>query len=455
MPIATRLYLEDSGLLEFRARVTDIREYARKDGVQVWQIALDRTAFYPMGGGQPSDRGTLRARARSGAELALTVEDVSEDDAGEVWHTTSKPVLTGTEVEGSVDWPRRLDHMQQHSGQHLLSAVLWEGWGLQTVSFHLGEQDATIDVASETPEALAGELAAVEERVNRLIASDLPVSNRVVSQGEAQHLLESGAVRKLPPREGEIRLIEMAGVDLNACGGTHVRALGEIGGLLLRGVERVKKAVRLHFVCGLRAVRAARADQQELEAAAGALSVGSLGVKEAVRRLQAENKALSKERQRLREDVTTRHAVQLAVEERIEDGLRLVCRSFADRDAEYVKLLAMRLMQAVPHTVAVLVSTAEEPATLVVASNLVSGAVAGRAGLGAGADAAASGRRAGSARVPEQEEALAWHCGELLRAVLTPLGLRGGGTAELAQTQVSGEMVADVAEALRMRLVGG
>ncbi len=421
MPVAERLYLDDPKLFEFRATVTDIREFARKDGVQIWQIALDRTAFYPASGGQPEDRGGLTAQARSGAELTVAVDDVVEDEAGEIWHATTKPLLTGTEVRGAVDADRRLDHMQQHSGQHLLSAVLAEEFGLRTVSFHLGEEDTTIDLAGEAEEKVEDRLEEVEWRVNRQIASNLPVSVREVSSEEAQALLASGVVRKLPPRAGPIRLVEIPGLDLNACGGTHVGSLGEIGAVLLRETERVKQGRRLHFVCGMRAVRAARGDWTELSGAAAVLSTGLAGVAPAVQRLQAELRALGKERLRLREEIATSHAVQLAVEERIVDGLRLVYRTFADRDPEYIKLLATKLLAAVPHTAAVLVSTAGEPASLVIASNL-------ELGLG---------------------------CDGLLKDVLGPLGLRGGGTAELAQAQVPAGRLGEVTEALKRRLGKG
>ena len=416
-----RLYLQDSRLLQFRATVTDIREYARKDGVQVWQIALDRTAFYPTGGGQPHDLGVLRATARSGAELAVAVEDVTEGDSGEIWHSTTKPLLTGTEVEGAVNAGRRLDHVQQHSGQHLLSAVLADDLGLPTVSFHIGSEDSTIDLPLDDKAAYAPlleQLPEIEQRVNRHIASNLRVTQRSVTNEEAQRLLSEGALRKLPAREGEIRLVEMPGLDLNGCGGTHVEALGEIGAVMLRGTERVKKALRLHFVCGVRAVKAARADWTELGATASLLSVASSGVSSAVHRLQAEARALAKERLRLREEIAASHAVQLAVEERIQDGLRLVCRTFVARDAEYIQLLADKLLEAVPHTAAVLVSTAAEPATLVVASNM------------------------------DRTEG----CDTVLREVLAQWQLRGGGTSSLARAQVPAEVLVAAMEALMARL---
>ena len=351
-----------------------------------------------------------------------------EDEAGEIWHTTSKPLLSGTVVKGRVEAARRLDHMQQHSGQHLLSAVLASDFDLPTLSFHLGEQDATIDLAmpeGATEEKLREITAAAEQKVNEHIASNLPVSTRVIENAEAQSLLQAGALGKLPPREGPIRLVEMPGVDLNACGGTHVQALGEIGVVLLRETERVKKNLRLHFVCGLRAARVAAQDRLELAATAALLSVASSGVAAAVTRLQSEVKTLGKERQRLREEIAIRHAVQLAVEERIEGGLRLVCRTFHDRDADYIKLLAAKLLQAVPHTAAVLISTAEEPATVVVASNMVDGSE------------------------------LAKNCSNLLQGTLAPLKLRGGGSPELAQAQVPQALLKQVQTELISELTRG
>ncbi len=412
------MYLQDSKLLNFEATVSDIREYARTDGQQVWHVALDRSAFYPEGGGQPWDRGVLRARARSGAELEISVESVIEDEAGEVWHAVRKPLLAGTVVSGFVDEDRRLDHRQQHSGQHLLSAVLADQYGARTVGFHLGDEDVTVDLAVSDRDLLLASLPEVEGRVNRLIAANLPVTARTVSQEEAQALLAAGSVRKLPPRSGEIRLVEMPGVDLNACGGTHVAALGEIGSVLLRGTEKIKPGLRLHFVCGLRAIRAARAAYDSLGQAAGLLSVSLGDVPSAVLRVQAGVKALAKEQVQLREELAADHAVRLAVEERITDGLRLVTRVFPDRDAAYIKLLAHKLLAAVPHTAAVLASTLEDPATIYVACN----------------------------------HELQAGCDSVLRKILAEYGLRGGGTKDLAQGRVPGEKLGAIVERLGQEL---
>ncbi len=427
MALTERLYLHDSKQLEFPATVTDIREFARRDGVQIWQLALDRTAFYPTSGGQPHDTGELRARARSGAEITVRVDEVVEDESGEIWHATTKPLLTGTEIVGCIDGRRRRDHMQQHSGQHLLSAVLAEDYGAQTVGFHLGDEDTTIDLAVEGKEeqgVLLSHLAAAERAVNECILNNLPVSVSSVSNTEAQALLATGAIRKLPPREGDIRLVEIPGLDRNACGGTHVESLGEIGIVLLRETERIKRGVRLHFLCGGRAVRAAQRDWAELSATAALLSVGLGNVSDAVHRLQAEARGLGKDRLRLREEIAASLAVQLAVEERIQNGIRVVSRTFTDRDAEYTKLIATKLLEAVPQTVAVLVAAGQETPTIVIASNMEAAAM------------------------------LPGGCNSLLREVLAPYGLRGGGTAEMAQAAVPVELVDPLRETLVRKLSG-
>ncbi len=435
-----RLYYTDPSLRRFTARVSDIRELARRDGRQVWQVALDRSAFYPTSGGQPHDTGLLRASSRMGAVLEALVEDVQVEDVqvedvqvedvqvrdvekqeagtaainahtqgrshgqGLVWHTTAKPLPIGTSVEGEIDWPRRFDHMQQHSGQHLLSAVFATLLQAPTVSFHLGQETSTIDLkitGANTALETAG-LAAVEQRANEIIAEDLAMPVRFVSREEAEALLAEGRLRKLPPRSGEIRLVEIPGWDLNACGGTHVARTGQIGSLLLRGAERVKQGLRVAFVCGLRAVTQARADFDALARTAALLSVGGAEVPVAVERLQAAYRTGQKDLQKAREELAEYHATRLAVEDAIRGGLRDVRRSFATRDAAYVKMLASKLVASVPQTSALFISRQQEPATVIFA----------------------------------RSQDLEFPYGEWMRLELARLGLRGGGSPDMAQCQV-------------------
>jgi alanyl-tRNA synthetase len=185
-----RLYYRDSFARTFSAHVTDIREASRADGVSVWQIALNQTAFYPTSGGQPHDMGTLRATSRNGAVLEIPVEGVEEDETGQLWHFTRKPLLAGAAVEGEIDWTRRLDHIQQHSGQHLLSAVFARELNAPTVSFHLGESMSTIDLMSSS--IAHHSLQRVERIANEIIAEDRPVSVRVGCASFPSALARSG-----------------------------------------------------------------------------------------------------------------------------------------------------------------------------------------------------------------------------------------------------------------------
>lgn len=395
-----RLYYADPSLATFEAHVTDIREVSRTEGRSLWQIALNRSAFYPTSGGQPHDTGLLTATSSGGALLEAPILAVEEDEQGEVWHTTPKPLSAGTAVRGYVDWGRRRDHMQQHSGQHLLSAVVYRQLGAATLSFHLGEMSSTIDLAREaiTPE----ELELVEDAVNDILAEDRAITIRTVPRSEAEMLLAAGTLHKLPDREGNIRLIEIDDIDLNACGGTHVHSTGQIGVLLIRGLERMRQGTRVEFVCGMRAAVTARHDLATLTRAGAALSVGRHDVADAVDRLLAEGKSSNKARQKLTEELAGYHAASLLVEHPLLEGRRVVRQNLSGHDAAYLKLLASRLT-ASPQTLVLLAAVQEEPARVVVAS---------------GAD-------------------LKIDCGAMLREALAVYGLRGGGSPGMAQGQIS------------------
>jgi alanyl-tRNA synthetase len=399
--MSDRLYYADPSLASFDAHVSDIREVSRTEGRSLWQIALDRSAFYPTSGGQPHDTGVLTATSSGGALLEAPILAVEEDDQGEVWHTTPKPLLAGTLVRGYVDWSRRRDHMQQHSGQHLLSAVVYRQLGAATVSFHLGEMTSTIDLAREaiSPE----ELERVEDAVNEMIAENRPVTIRTIPRAEAEMLLAAGTLHKLPDREGDIRLIEIDEIDVNACGGTHVEATGQIGSLLIRGTERVRQGVRVEFVCGIRAMVTARQDLATLTRTAAALSVGRLDVGDAMDRLLAEGKAANKARQKLTEELAGYQASSLLLELSSQPGRKVLRRTFADHDAGYLKLLASRMIASASQTCVLLASTQEEPARVIVAAS-------------------------SDARID---------CGTLLREALAAYGLRGGGSPSMAQGQIA------------------
>lgn len=414
MPQSERLYYSDSFLQAFSAGVTEVRQVAGADGASMWQLALDRSAFYPTSGGQPFDTGLLTGISPDGTQFKVPVVQVEEDEDGEVWHFVREPLPVGARIEGHIEWQRRLDHMQQHSGQHLLSAVLHREFNAPTVSFHLGEASSTIDLACGpiSPD----DLARAEQIANRIAGEDRPVTNRSVSRAEADAMLAAGELRKLPEREGAIRLVDIADCDHNACGGTHVRSTGQIGALLLRGVEKVSRGVRVEFVCGMRAVRAARADAMALGQAAAQLSVGTAEVPEAVGRLLAEGRTKAKERQRLREELAVFQAASLVAEAPIENGLRLMVRAWKDRDRDSVKLLASRTAAAAPSTAVIFSAADADPVRVFVA----------------------------------RSRDLHFDCGQTLREALTAMGLRGGGSPDLAQ----GDVPAAQEAALRDSLIG-
>ena len=241
-----RLYYDDCYLTGFRARVVD----ASPDRTRIY---LDRTVFYPPSGGQPYDLGLLNG---------VRVTEVGDEEE-RIVHVLDAP-LAGAEVEGRIDWARRFDHMQQHTGQHLLSALLVELFGAQTVSFHLGVESSTIDIARASLDA--AELRRVEERSNEVVFEDRPVT--ISYQDSTEDL----ALRKPTEREGRIRIISIADLDRSACGGTHVRRTGEIGPILIRKLDKIRGNVRIEFLCGMRAVRRARADYEAVSAIARSFS---------------------------------------------------------------------------------------------------------------------------------------------------------------------------------------
>jgi alanyl-tRNA synthetase len=240
-----RLYYQDSYLIEFQARVVD----ASPDRLRIY---LDRTAFYPTSGGQPFDIGQL-----GGCAVTEVV-----DEQERIAHVLATP-LEADSAAGVIDWRRRFDHMQQHTGQHLLSAVLVELFQAPTVSFHLGAESCTIDVAGALD---ARQLRRAERRTNEIVFENRPVTLSY------QHSSNDLGLRKPSEREGMLRIVTIHDLDRSACGGTHVRATGEIGPILIRKLDRIRGNQRIEFLCGLRAVDRASQDFETLSAIGRAFS---------------------------------------------------------------------------------------------------------------------------------------------------------------------------------------
>jgi alanyl-tRNA synthetase len=370
-----RMYYSDSYLREFRARIVQ----RSPDGCTVY---LNRTAFYPTSGGQPFDTGTIGGAA---------VVDVIDEDS-QVAHRLAAPVA-GDEVECLINWERRFDHMQQHTGQHLLSAVFAERFGLKTVSFHLGAEGSTIDLEGGAVDA---KTAAEAERVaNRIITE-----NRAVALS-FEDAAEVTGLRKAPAREGTLRIVTIEDLDRNACGGTHLRTTGEIGALLLRKTERIRNSTRLEFLCGARAVRRARMDFDLLTRAAQHFSSPLDEVPALVEGQIEASRAAEKTRRKLEMDLAGFRGRELyAATAPGTDGMRRVIQRKDRGSLEELRAVAQSFA-AQPKAVFV-AALAEPPSVLLAVSE------------DAGIDA-----------------------GKTLKAALSDVEGRGGGTAQIAQGSVT------------------
>jgi alanyl-tRNA synthetase len=323
-----RLYYDDAFEKEFTARVLHC-ELVPPDvnsGItaQVFGLVLDRTAFYPSSGGQPNDLGKLGD---------VNVLDV-RDEGDEIIHVVERRPES-PDVLGSINWPRRFDHMQQHTGQHLLSAMFQERFGRPTVSFHLGAEFSTIDLRGPEPsdEILEG----AERAANTVIFEDRSVT---VRYGTAEDLAKLG-VRKKVERAGILRAIEIEGADLQPCGGTHVRSTGQIGTLLVRRCTKMRQDWRVEFVCGARAERAARQDFLRLRAAAEKLSCALEEVVAFAERALAERDANFKRIRILLQRLAELEAVRAVRETAADpDGLCVVHRVFENSDPEFLGYFA-------------------------------------------------------------------------------------------------------------------
>jgi alanyl-tRNA synthetase len=371
-----RLYYTDSYLTTFDARILERAEDGRR-------VYLDRTAFYPTSGGQPFDLGTIGD---------VSVTDVV-DETDRIAH-----VLTGSLPEGidtvscAIDWARRFDHMQQHTGQHLLSAVLAEMFGYRTASVHFGANASSLDLDVDT--ITHDEVVAAERRANEVVVENRPVTVSFEDAGAADGL------RKTPAREGTLRVVTIDGIDRSGCGGTHVSASGEIGPILVRRVERVRKQVRLEFVCGFRALRRARTDFEHLARLAQNLSASLDDVPTLVESQADRLRGADAQRRRLEAELHTYRA-RLLYDAAPPDasGLRRAIQRRASGSLDDLRGLAQAFC-ILPSTV-FLGAVDDPPAALLAASD------------DSGVDA-----------------------GRVLKAALASVGGRGGGSARMAQGSI-------------------
>ena len=383
-----RLYYQDSYLREFQARVVAVSDDGRR-------VILDRTAFYPSSGGQPFDVGTVGGVA--------VLDEVDEGE--QVAHVVERPLAPADvmgNVTGEVDWTRRFDHMQQHTGQHLLSAVLEDLFGIATVSFHMGAEVSTIDVNAATLDAR--QIERVEERCAEIVAEARPV---LITFEDASADL---GLRKASERTGTLRIVSIDRLDRSACGGTHLRSTAEIGAVQIRKLEKIRGTTRVEFVCGLRALRAARSDFRLLSEISRTLSTAFADVPAYLTAQIEKTKTLEKTCQKLSAEVARREGAELhAATAPGQDGIRRVVEKGAIDDA-----VRTRAQAFIAGGKAVFLAVSEDPAAVLLAASADSGV----------------------------------HAGNRVKEAVTAAGGRGGGNQALGQGSVPAGALQGVIEAL-------
>lgn len=382
-----RLYYTDPYLQEFDATLVDTVSHEGRTA-----LVLDRTAFYPTSGGQPHDVGSFHD---------VRVIDVVDTDDGRILHVVDRAPST-TALHGRIDWTRRFDHMQQHTGQHVLSAAFDRLFSVRTESFHLGGEYSTIDLAREVS---AKQIEAAEDRANLIVWEDRAVTIRFADASEAVRL----GLRKETKREGTIRLIDVEGFDLSACGGTHVSRTGAIGVIAVSATERFRGGSRITFLCGGRALNGFRLLRDAVAGSVKALSVLPADLPAAVERVQADAKELRRSVRDYQARLADQEADALIASAEDTGSVKLVAASLPGWDVAGLKTIAARITQT-PGYIAVLVSD-PAPAAIVIA------------------------RAAG----------LPHDSGALLRQILGVHGGKGGGRPELAQ---GGGVMAPASEVL-------
>jgi alanyl-tRNA synthetase len=390
--MTVKLYLEDPYRQNFSAKVIERIEIDGKPAV-----VLDQTLFYPTSGGQPHDTGTLND---------VPVVDVFEDQRRRVIHLLPRP-LAGPTVEGRIDWERRFDHMQQHTGQHLLSQAFIKIYNAATLSFHLGDESCTLDVNQA---ALSTEtIASVEDLANQIVYENRGVRFHMVAKSE----LDRYPVRKPPAVEDDIRIIEIEDFDYSPCGGTHCSRTGEIGLIKIRRHENYKGGSRIHFLCGFRALKDYRNKTAILKRIGDALSSGEGDLFRSIQKMIGELKRLRGDHNRLKKQLLRYEARELSSECRKLGHINVVGKIFEDRNPRELKILGQLILEFLPNTIVLFGSKAEGKAALFF----------------------------------QRSEELDLDMGKLMQAACTVINGRGGGRPQ--QAQGGGSDVDKLEEALR------
>ncbi|MBE3090939.1 MAG: hypothetical protein IMZ42_01275 [Candidatus Atribacteria bacterium] len=322
-----RLYYQDSYLKEFKAKVLKKIKIDNQPAV-----VLDETAFYPTSGGQPYDKGVIQD--------VPVVEVVEEGD--EIIHILKEELKEKiiSEVVGKIDWERRFDHMQQHLGQHILSGALMELWSVETVSFHLGEEVCTLDIAKE--KLSEEEAKKAEECANEIIFDNRPVKCYFV---EGEEELKRLNLRKVPEKTGKIRIIEVEDFDLSACGGTHCRATGEVGMIKITKWEKRGEKIRLEFICGRRAWKDYFWKNEAIKNISNKLTIKDSELGEAIDRMLEDRKEIGKELKEFKEKLQEYEAKRLIDESSLRDSrIKIINKVFEEDNFQEVKELVQKII---------------------------------------------------------------------------------------------------------------
>lgn len=410
--MTSRLYYHDSFLYDFDAEVHDTTDTPRP------ALILDRTAFYPTSGGQIFDTGWIT----SAENEKLRVTEVADAEDGRVIHYLEAPlkdIKPGTRIRGQIDSTRRRDHMQQHSGQHVLSAAFVRLFNIPTVSFHMADDYCSIDLDTsdlDTPTLTKEQVESAERLANEIVLENRAVEVRYVTREEAGKL----GLRKVPVADrDELRIIDIKDWDLSACGGTHVNQTGQIASILLRKFEKVRQGWRVEFVAGQRAVATARRDYTTLTETAALFSAHIYDAPQQARKALDEIKSLRRQIEQSQEELAAAHAATLLAETPEANGRKLICRTYSDRDLNFLKLLAQKLTRQSPNAVALLATTLPQPSVIFAQST-------------------------GQPR----------DMGNLMKETMAKLGGRGGGSKDLAQGGVPTAQALDAALAEASQKIG-
>ena len=331
-----RLYYKDSYCKSFTTQVSK----AAQDENGNPYVILDNTAFYPTGGGQPHDTGTLNG---------VSVLDVEEVD-GEIRHFIAETLDSTKSVEGVIDWERRFDHMQQHAGQHILSAAFMELFNFPTASFHLGKDNVSIDLDAET--VSSEQLEIVEKRANEIILENRPIECKWVTESE----LTKYPLHKEIVATGEIRLVIIPDYDYNGCGGTHPNTTGQVSSLKILSIEKHRGKTRVHFACGNRVLAQLHRKTAIVTDASRSLSTPEDGINAAIEKLLGTNHSLEKELKEAQEALLTFEAKSLLDTQ--QQGI--IKAVFTGRTVQQLQQLARLLVAESDDVIALLIAENED-----------------------------------------------------------------------------------------------